>query len=301
MAFSNGKKTTDGGEIKRYAGVASCFVLDVNPNAARLSELYGREIEKEPVYINAVESNGKNVEVIRIDFIVKADPAVHKVNFTQKVSFFVRNEYRTNKPDAPVRKVQVIDKYGRTAWVTKEECKAHTIPQYKDGPARLDADYRPAYTGEEELTTFIKNYLNIPNVDKYNSKTGMWSMVANPEDSEARLEHVANYFKGDISELKTVIALQPENKVKILFGVRTNDDGKMYQDAFTHMTLKNYVASFDGLRKAVDEQKSLGRYANTEFVINDFTEFKPVPTSFDATGSSGDSEDSGISDDMPWD
>lgn len=301
MAFSQGKKTTEGGEIKRYAGVASCFVLDVNPNAARLSELYGRDIEKEPSYISSVESNGKNVEVVRIDFILRADPAVYKVDFTRKITFFLRNEYRTNRPDSEVRKVQVIDKYGRTAWVTKEECKAHALPSYRK-ESGLDTDYRPAYVGEEELTSFIKNYLNLPNVEKYNSKTGQWSMVSNPEDSEARLDHIANYFKGDISELKTVIALQPENKVKVLFGVRTTDEGKMYEDAFTQMTLKNYASNFSKLKEEVEAQKAAGRYANTEFVLADFTEFKPVPTSFDATGSSAGSEDNDDSmGDMPWD
>ncbi|MDQ9822852.1 hypothetical protein RFZ44_05690, partial [Acinetobacter sp. 163] len=73
--------------------------------------------------------------------------------------------------------------------------------------------------GEEELTKFIKAYLNIPNVMKYVNNT--WVMVDNPEDCEARLEHIEDYFKGNFKELREVIALQPNNRVKVLFGVKT--------------------------------------------------------------------------------
>lgn len=58
----------------------------------------------------------------------------------------------------------MIDKYGRATWVTPEQLKGHVIPLDKNGnPLQIDADYRPAYEGEENLTNFIKAYLNIPN------------------------------------------------------------------------------------------------------------------------------------------
>ena len=36
MAFSSGRESTEGGEIKKYIGVAPVFVLAVNPNKAEL-------------------------------------------------------------------------------------------------------------------------------------------------------------------------------------------------------------------------------------------------------------------------
>ena len=300
MAFSNGKKTTEGGEFKRYIGVMSAHVLAVNPDMAELSKIYGRDFDNEPEYTGQKDVNGKNVEFARIDFILKNDEALNSIDFTTKITFFLRNEYRFNSPDAEVRKVQVIDRYGRTAWVTKEECKAHAVPQYKSGPANIDADYRPAYVGEEELTEFIKNYLNIPNVTRYNKSTGVWSMVSNPEDSEARLDNIGNYFKGDFTELRNIIALQPENKIKVLVGVRTTDDGKQYQDVYTRMTLRNGVRDYGRLSKDVEERKNAGGFQNTEFMCVDLMEYNPAPTNFSAASPSGNegSEDVG---DMPWD
>lgn len=300
MAFSTGKKTTESGPIKRYIGVASCYVLGVNPNAKELSEIYGREIDNVPQYTSVKEVNGKNVETIRIDFYLKPDTKLYEdVDFVTKISFFLRNEHRFNSPDKEVRKIQVIDKYGRTAWATKEELKNKTIPQYANGPAKIDSDYRPLYVGEEELTSFIKNYLNIPNLEIYVKKTGTYIPNPNPSECEARLDDIESYFKENIAELKTILSLQPENKVKVLIGVRTADDGKLYQDVYSNMTLKNGVRTYTKLAQNVEESKSNGRYSNTEFVCEDLVEYAPKPTNFNPIESTEatSTDDS----DLPWD
>lgn len=277
MAFSSGMKSTEGSEIKRYIGVAPVYVLAVNPNKAELSKLFGREIENEPEYLNKVKVGEDNHEVdnIRLDFIVKTDSSKCGIDFTTKFTFFIRNEYRFNRDQT---KVQVIDKYGRTCWVTKEQAKAHEIPQYSNGPANIDKDYRPCYVGEEELTSFIKNYLCIPNVMKYVNNT--WVMNDNPQDSEARLESIPNYFKNDFKELKSIIALQPENKVKIMFGVRTSDDNKQYQTAYSQMTLRNSVSDYSKLDKDLQERKQNGAYSTTDFEAVDIHEYNNTPTNF---------------------
>ena len=154
MAFGQGQVSTEGGSIKRYIGVASVFVLGVNPTKAELEKLYNRTIENEPSYVGETEINGEKVAQVRIDFIVKADPEKYldsnnqPLDFVSKVSLFIRRAYRYNKDNT---KVQVIDKYGRTAWVTVEQAEAHEVPVYSNGPANIDKDYRPAYIGEEAL------------------------------------------------------------------------------------------------------------------------------------------------------
>ena len=214
MAVAAGRESTEGSAVKRYIGVAPVFVLTVNPSKEELEKIYGVEIEKVPEYLGEMEVGDDKHKVpnLRFDFIVKTDAAKCGIEFTTKVALFLRNEVRYNKNKT---KCQVIDKYGRATWVTPEQLKGHVIPLDKNGnPLQIDADYRPAYEGEENLTNFIKAYLNIPNPMSY--VNGKW--VENPkvkaEECECRLEHISDYFKGDISEIKSITTFQPNNKVK---------------------------------------------------------------------------------------
>lgn len=276
MAFAKGSESTDGAIVKRYTGVAPCYVVGVNPSKSELETIYGTTIENVPEYRSSVDVDGKKIETVRIDFIVKTDSAnSNEIEMTSKVALFLRKEYRFNRDKS---KVQVIDKYGRTAWVTIEQAKAHEVPVYANGPANLDSDYRPCFVGEEELTNFIKAYLNIPNVMKY--VDGKWVMVDNPEDCVARLDCIDKYFAGDYTELKEVINLQPNNKVKILFGVKTNDDGKQYQAVFTQMFLKNGVRDYSKLAKELEDRKAAGAYPTTEFFVGALKEYTTEATSF---------------------
>lgn len=261
MAFAAGKESTEGGVVKRYIGVAPVKVLATNPTKAELEALYNTTLEKDVEYIGSQDVEGKKVPYARIDFIVKTDSEKSNgIEMTTKVTYFIRKEYRFNRDQS---KVQVIDKYGRTAWVTKEQANAHEIPMYKNGPANLDAGYRPAYVGEEDLTNFIKTYLNIPSVQKY--VNGKWEMVDNPAECEARLDEIDKLFAGDFKGLKEIMSYQPNNKVKVMFGVRTADDGKQYQTAYTQMVLRNGVTDFSKLDADLQERKLNGAYPSTDF------------------------------------
>ena len=274
MAFSAGKESTEGGAIKRYIGVAPVKVLATNPTKAELEALYNTTLEKDVEYIGTQNIEGKDVPYARIDFIVRTDAEkCDGIEMTTKVSYFIRKEYRFNGEKT---KVQVIDKYGRTAWVTKEQANAHEIPEYKNGPANLDKDYRPCYVGEEDLTNFIKTYLNIPNVQKY--VNGKWELVDNPAECEARLDGIDKFFAGDFKELKEIMSYQPNNKVKVLFGVRTTDDGKQYQAAYTQMVLRNGVTDFSKLDKDLQERKANGAYSTTEFEVTPIHEYNVEST-----------------------
>lgn len=269
MAFSAGKESTEGGVIKRYIGVAPVTIAAVNPTKERLEEIYGTTLDKAPEYTGVQEIEGKQVPYARVDFIVKtvADKC-DGIDMTTRISYFVRKEYRFNRDHT---KVQVIDKYGRTAWVTKEQATNHEIPMYSNGPANLDKDYRPCYHGEEDLTNFIKAYLVIPNVQRY--VDGKWVMVDNPSECEARLSEVEKLFDGNFKEIQEIISYQPNNKVKVLFGVRTTDDGKQYQAAYTQMVLTNSTSNYSRLDADVKERKNAGAYSNTEFEVVPLKEY----------------------------
>ena len=295
MAFGKAQESKEAAEIKRFTGVGSVFVVGVNPNKTELEKLYDRELDKDPEYIT--EKDG--VVSARIDFIVKTDTTAkgnNGIELLTKVSMFIRKEYRFNKDKT---KVQVIDKYGRTAWVTKEQAKNHEIPVYSNGkPANIDKDYRPAYVGEEDITNFLKLFLGIPNVEKWvkNEETGrreVVGLVDNPQDCECRLENIEDYFKGKFTELKDAINMMPNNKIKVLFGVRTTDEGKQYQDVYTRKFLSNAVSVYDKLSEDVQSAKDNGAYPNTEFVIADLEEYTVNATNFNKTNNNNG--------DMPFD
>ena len=291
MAIAKGKESTEATGYKRYIGVGAAFVKAVNPNKKEMEALYGREQENEPEYVGTVERDGKDIPNVRISFITNPDPEKYGEGILIPHTYFLRREYRYNSDKT---KVQVIDKYGRTAWVTIEQAKNHEIPMYSNGPANLDKDYRPAYVGEEELTQFLINYLNIPNVMKYDRANNKWYLVDNPQDSECRLDEIEKYFKGDFTELRSAIALQPTNKVKILYGVRTSDDNKQYQTTYTRMTLKNSVTDYSKLDADVMEMKSRSTstsVAQTEYRVDDFQEYKVEATPITESTATTESSD----------
>ena len=259
--------SSQGGDFKRYVGVASFRVLGVNPTKEELEKFLGREQQNEPQYLTDKtddKDGGKPYKQLRVSFMIQADlqyedgkpikeNAVLKEPLKTTVNFFIDSRYFYNNDKT---KVQVIDKYGRTAWVTIEQCKNHQIPVYKNGPAKLDADYRPAYRGEDRLTQFMLNYLNVTPIDTWNSNTGTWVTNPHPEDCEGNLTYIKNYFKGDITELKEYCGLMPTNRVKLLMGVRTDNEGKQFNTVYTNMTLRNGARSYTRLKDDIEGNQS---------------------------------------------
>lgn len=230
MAIAIGKEQKTDNTFKLYEGLCDVEILAINPNKDKLSKLIGRDIEKEPTYLTKAEDkDGNLVDNLRICFVVKArNYEVGNVvpEGVQMLNFFVRKSQRTNTDKT---KVQVIDKYGRTAWVTNEEAANHIIPMYSNGPAKLDVDYRPIYQGEEELTSFIKTFVNIPNVDVYNRTNGSWTTHNDPSSCECRLDNIAKYFNGDLNELQAIVTAYEKNAVKTMWYVQDTDKGQFQQ------------------------------------------------------------------------
>ena len=285
MAFAGGKESTEGSVVKRYIGIAPVFVIAVNPTKAELEKLYNTTLEKDLNYLSEAEVAGKKVPQVRIDFIVKTDAAkANGIEMITKATYFLTKEFQYNK-DAT--KVKVINKYGETTWLPIEDAKNKVIPENLSWFEA--ADFRPCYIGEEELTLFIKSYLNIPN-KSYRDKAGKVIELSNKADAESRLDKIADYFKGDFKELKTVIGLQPNNKVKLGFGVKTTDDNKMYQAVFTHKPLKNHVTDYSKLGAEIKEKQDNGGYTNTVFSVDSLKEYIIEATDF-SQGAKNDTSD----------
>ena len=259
--------SSQGGEFKKFVGVGSFRVLGVNPTKAELEKFYERAMDNEPVYLSDKQDandGNKPYKQLRVSFMIQADKQYEdgkeiKENaaltepLKTTINFFIDSRYFYNKDKT---KVQVIDKYGRTAWVTIDQCKNHQIPVYSNGPAKLDADYRPCFRGEAELTEFILNYLNVTPIDTYNSNTGQWVTNPHPEDCEGQLEKIKNYFTGDVSELKEFCGYMPNNRVKLLLGVRTDDQGRQFNTVYTRLTMRNGAKSYTRFKDSVDGNQS---------------------------------------------
>ena len=271
MGFSKGNESTEALSFNRWIGMASVFVKGVNPTKAELEAFYGREFDKDPVYTKEVERNGVMVPQIALDFMVVADPEKHKtdngpIDFKSRVTIYLVKNYRMGSQSG---KYLIIDKYGRTAWATKEEIDNRQIPMYSNGPARIDKDYHVAYEGEEELIKFLRAYLNVNSPEKYVNNEWVMLEASKLPDCESSLEHLDDYFKGDLRELKEILSYQPNNKVKVCFGVKTDEEGKQFQTAFNRGFLKNNVSNYSKLDEAIQDAKNRGAFKDTEFSIED--------------------------------
>lgn len=299
MAFANGKESTEGASIKRYIGVAPVYVLAVNPTKAELEQIYDTTLENDPEYISEIEvgqeGNRHKVPQVRIDFIVQTDSnRCNGIDMKTKISFFLSREARFNRDNT---KIQVINKYGETTWIPKENLATKTIPETLSWFE--PADFRPAYIGEEDLTGFIKAYLNIPN-KSYKDKSGRVVDIKDKTEAEARLDNIEAYFKGDFSELREAIALQPKNKVKVLFGVKATDDSKQYQAVYTQKFLKNNITDYSGLDVDMQTRKANGAYPSTEFEVCDLKEYSVESTDFTSTSTQEDKAPFEVDSSSPW-
>ena len=303
MAIARGNESTEAKEFKRYTGVTPVFIKAINPDKKEHEELFNTTLEEAPKYIDTKEDNdGKSYKNARIQLVLAPD--TEKIGFEMPLitmAIFLQDRPRVG---ATSGKTQVIDKYGRTAWASPEELASHAIPQYKNGPADIDKDYRPAYVGEEELMEFVKAYLCIPNITVWDNN--LRKMVPNtrvkPEECECRFDNLANLFKGDFSEVKDALGFQPTNKVKVLLGVRTDaESGKLYQAVYTRKFLRNSSNTLSSLDTEIQEMvknaAAKGRVLTTEYHVAPVHEYVVEPTTF----TPATSEEGTSSSDMPFD
>lgn len=211
-------------DFRKYIGVASVNILAINPDNAKLRE-YGWNIPEdadEPAYTFVVERNGKQVKTSRVRFLVKVTDLEEQPVIP--LDFWCSQEVQINNEGS---KCKIIDSYGRTAWGTKEEVTKNKIPQYTGGAANIATPYKMCHRGEEELVTFLFKYLNITPLQVYDRLKGGWVNTKNP--GQLTIDNWNAIVNGDIKEIAEYVALQPDNKVKVIFGVKNTDDNRSYQ------------------------------------------------------------------------
>ena len=305
MAISKGNASKEAQEFKRFIGVCPVFVKAVNPNKAEHEKLFNTTLEEAPVYVQDKEDNdGNSYKNVRISVVLQPD--VEKIGFDMPLvtmPLFITNQKQHGTNSG---KYQVVDKYGRFAWATEAEISAKEIPTYSNGKkADISNDYRIAYVGEEDLTNFIRVFLCIPSITKWdnNEKCMVPNTDVKPEECECRLdiETFEKFFKGDFSDIKDILGFQPTNKVKVCLGVRTDANGKLFQSVYTKKFISNAATNYSSLDKALQADIAYATTHNkalsTEYSAKAVHEYSVTPTTFTAPESSEVTPSS----DMPFD
>ena len=276
---NNSKTAGEFVESKKYTGVASVSILAINPDNAKLRS-FGWNIPTdapEPEYAkDIVGEDGSVSRRARVRFMVQIQDLDEKPIIP--LDFWIRPEATFNTSKT---KGKIIDAFGRTAWGSKEEIKAGKIPTYTSGPASISQQYALCHVGEEELVTFLMKYLNITPLQVF--QNGQFVPSKNP--GKLTIDNWAKLCAGDVNELISYVALQPDNKVKVIFGVQSGDDNKTFQTFMKTVYIGNGVSPDRGTgeygraRKAIDklkEDEAKRRQTNPDYSLNVSFDAKPV-------------------------
>lgn len=296
---SKNASTTEYVDIRKYMGVASISVLALNPNNAKLRS-FGWQIPEgaeEPKY-QTVDAEGR--KSARLRMLVQIQDLDEKPVIA--LDFWVRPDVMFNKDQT---KCKVIDSFGRTAYGTKAEVQNKQIPQYSNGPAKISSDYKPCHSGEEELVLFLMKYLNVTPLSIFDRMKKDWVPTKNP--GHVTIDRWRNLCEGDVSEIASAIAMQPDNRVKVILGVRTTDDNKTYQTFLSTTYIGNgalpdrNTGEYAAARKAIDKyiENHPNTAANIEFTATPVREWTVEATEVKENDENL-SFDNGI-DDLPFD
>lgn len=308
-------------------GCAAVNVLAVNPDRKEQNLILKSDVNLDPiVYTDTTtvkDSKGNDVEVprTRITWIVKTDPRIacnNGIETTQFLSFFLSKGYVYSHKDG-VTKVQVIDRFGRTAWVTAEELKEHKIPVYKISkgpragqmmPANLDPQYHKAYIGEADLIAHMRAFLNFPRPDEWNNDAQTYVMKTNPQDladaeSYFTEEDFQKIFSGDVSLIKdTIMGVNVRrNAYKIMFGVKTKDDGTLQQAVYMSAPMNLAIRDYKAWEKMLMEDAAANppRHPNIAYLAGPLEKYVAAPTDYSNMPSGDAGEPEAPVDDLPFD
>jgi hypothetical protein len=300
LAIGKTQESKEAGEssFKRYVGLGSTYVKGVQPTKKEIDEFFGFESQAEPEYVKDTD-NGKEVH---ITFLLQTDPEANNgIELKSRAMFTLRLTPDYNRDQT---KVRVLDQYGNYTWANVDDAKAgRPILTANGNPAKIDTKYRMACVGECDLVAFLKKYLWI--TDAFNYVNGVWVKKEDADNYKFALENIKDYFNGNFKELKDAIALQPNNKLKLLYGVRTTEEGKQYQAVCTRgeLILPNATneSAMTRLEKNLANAKQNGAYQNIDYRVQKLQEYVVEPTNL--TSDSRDlpfSTSASADDDLPW-
>lgn len=309
------KQPTDYIDVPKYIGVGTIKILAINPNNAKL-RTFGWSIPedaKEPEYVtSSTLEDGTIRQNTRIRFMVQLQEPEDKPVIP--MDFWIRPDASFSNDHS---KCKVIDNFGRTAWATKDEMKAHAIPQYSTGPASIAAPYTPCYVGQDKIVQFLRAFLVCTPYETKEFGSNTWTK--SPSPGILTIDNWRALCNGQVDEIRSYVADKPDNMLKVIFGVQKTPDNKTYQ-TFLCETTRNGAGSYlannarlsDGAysyaTSLINKVKDDGYHDNVEFSAAPVTKYVVTPTNVEPVqgkdvntdilfGTSGSTEDI---DDLPF-
>ena len=250
-------------DIKKFIGVASVTVLAVNPTNTVLRK-WGWDIQDgtdEPKYSYLRQKeDGTWEKYARIRFLLRINDLEDKPVIPYDI--WIRPDFSIGKNTG---KCRVIDSFGRCAWASKEDVKAKRIPQYSSGPADISEDYKGCHPGQEKLIAFLHKYLNITPLQVFSKEKNTW--VPSKAPGRITIDDWNALCDGDAHEIAEYLSLQPDNRVKVILGIRTTEDNKTFQ---------TILDECDGTKKScfigngMSPDKQTGEYALARKRIDEY-------------------------------
>ncbi len=308
LMVGNTQESKEAAEIKRYVGIGTSKVLAVNPTKTELEKIYGRDIQNDPEY--SIERDDQ--KGFCVDIIVETVPEMcNGIDIISHARFNLFPELAYNKDKT---KVRVVDNYGNSAWANVEDAKAgKVILSSKGEPMKIDTKYRLAFSGEVDLLDFLRKFLY--NQDTFEMPNGTWKKMADADDRIIGFENPKALLGGNIKEVKELIALQPNNRIKLLYGVKASENAETgrinYRQnvctAYDLMLRNNATASgINNLEKNLNSAKASGRYSKIDYQVCELKEWDVKPTNLEKPASDTDNmpfdtPSAGSESGMPWD
>lgn len=252
--MSNFGSANEAGESfvnKIYTGVENFRVVAVCPSHEELKKIYNSDKIKEDNYIM---TNDEGVAQAKIVLHLDNEAEEGEPSIKTRITFFVNKEEKLSQTG----KKLYLNVFGTEAWLNLDGSVPDAMKWY-DVEGK-----RPAFSGEQYVISFIRNLLNLPNP----------SNADKPEDAHSQFSEADwnGMFNGNFTPLKGAIMSSP-NKIGLLLGAKTTDEGKIYQDVFNRAFLRQYAKAsgkFDYLRKNVNDAQDNGAYSKTYFGNQDY-------------------------------
>lgn len=210
-----GGKVREVQDFGKKVGLFPAKVIAINPNREEYKELLGMNLSEESKADEYAGESKDGNATMRINFWLEELKTKQKF----PVTFFLENKIRENKDGS---KKQYINNIGVCSWADDE----NNLPDWFK-----KRDYREAYTGEEDLYSFLRTWLG-----KLDYK-----------DAESTLQiEWKQLLKGNVKDLKSQINGEYTTNIVALAVVKTivkegEDTSKEYQGIYNRGFLPEYA------------------------------------------------------------
>lgn len=247
MALKPRNASEDQGQRNRYTGLTLMKPICVCPTKVQLSKM-GIEVDEEPKYVTVEEKDGKQTGKVRLAFYLykKIGEGENAENLLVQHSIFLEGTVRYSNDK---EKVESIDKFGKSCFVTKEDFKSKNI----DFDWVDKASLKPALIGQSDFVKFMRNIAAYKKEDEM-----LLSDMAVGGD-------IKSLFKLDgsgLAEIRNDVLniSKMGNTIKVLLGAKVMEDGKLYQDIFPYAIGRSFAKTSYFHKELIKLSKSKSKY-----------------------------------------